>query len=112
MPVGGGGGGGGGWMNGGGVGRGSSSHNAHGYMGVRVCFCGLCQGVFEKGPFAAGTLSVMVDLVMATRRGATTIIGGGDTGNASNRFFFHTGKRGGVAESRACVDRMHGLRVG
>jgi phosphoglycerate kinase len=47
------------------------------------------MGVFEKGPFAAGTLSVMVDCVLATRRGATTIIGGGDTGAASNRFYYN-----------------------
>jgi phosphoglycerate kinase len=47
-------------------------------------------GVFEMGPFAAGTLSAMNDLVVATRRGATTIIGGGDTGAASQKFFVGT----------------------
>ena len=47
------------------------------------------MGVFEKGSFAAGTLSVMVDCVLATRANAVTIIGGGDTGAASNRFHFH-----------------------
>jgi phosphoglycerate kinase len=47
------------------------------------------MGVFEKGPFAAGTLSVMCDCCIATKRGATVIIGGGDTGAASNSFYYH-----------------------
>jgi phosphoglycerate kinase len=37
-------------------------------------------GVYEMGPFGGGTLAAMQDMVLATKRGATTIIGGGDTG--------------------------------
>ena len=50
------------------------------------------MGVFEKPQFAAGTLSVLVDLVLATRRGATTIIGGGDSGAAAEHFYFQDKK--------------------
>lgn len=44
-------------------------------------------GVYEMGPFGGGTISAMWDIVKATQRGATTIIGGGDTGAASKHFF-------------------------
>jgi hypothetical protein len=47
-------------------------------------------GVYEMTPFAGGTVSAMVDLVLATRRGATTIIGGGDTGAASAKIMYGT----------------------
>lgn len=43
-------------------------------------------GVFEFPAFAKGTEQAMFDMVAATKRGATTIIGGGDTGSASNKF--------------------------
>ncbi len=45
-------------------------------------------GVYEMAPFAGGTISAMADLVVATRLGATTIIGGGDTGAASAKFMY------------------------
>lgn len=45
-------------------------------------------GVYEMAPFAGGTVSAMADLVVATRHGATTIIGGGDTGAASAKFMY------------------------
>ncbi len=45
------------------------------------------MGASEKGPFAAGTLSVLIDCVHATKRGACVIIGGGDTG--SDRYIFY-----------------------
>lgn len=44
------------------------------------------MGVFEFPAFAAGTEQGMNDMVLATRRGAVTIIGGGDTGAASMKF--------------------------
>ena len=44
-------------------------------------------GVCELGAFSGGTLHVMTSLVRATRRGATTVLGGGDTGAAARRFF-------------------------
>lgn len=40
-------------------------------------------GVYEMGPFGGGTISAFWDLVDATKNGAITIIGGGDTGSAS-----------------------------
>ena len=44
-------------------------------------------GVYEMGPFGGGTISAFWDLVTATKAGAVTIIGGGDTGSASKFFF-------------------------
>lgn len=44
------------------------------------------MGVFEFPAFAKGTEQGMVDMVLATKRGCTTIIGGGDTGAASMKF--------------------------
>ena len=40
------------------------------------------MGVFETPPFDRGTLSVAQALARATRNGATTIIGGGDSAAA------------------------------
>jgi len=42
-------------------------------------------GVFEFEKFAHGTNHAMRDLVAATKRGATTVIGGGDTGHAARK---------------------------
>ena len=39
-------------------------------------------GVFEMSSFAAGTKSIMDEVVAVTTKGATTIIGGGDTATA------------------------------
>jgi len=40
------------------------------------------MGMFEKEPFSQGTRAIAQSLAEATRRGATTIVGGGDTGAA------------------------------
>lgn len=40
------------------------------------------MGVFETPPFDAGTRAVAKAMAMATKRGATTIVGGGDTAAA------------------------------
>jgi phosphoglycerate kinase len=40
------------------------------------------MGVFEKSPFDAGTLAVARAMADATDRGATTIVGGGDSAAA------------------------------
>ncbi|MEK6644700.1 MAG: phosphoglycerate kinase, partial [Planctomycetota bacterium] len=40
------------------------------------------MGVFETPPFDAGTVAVAIALAEATRNGATTIIGGGDSAAA------------------------------
>ena len=44
------------------------------------------MGVFEFPAFAAGTKGVMDAVVEATSRGATTIIGGGDTATAAAQY--------------------------
>ena len=43
-------------------------------------------GVFELESFSKGTRAAMDDLVAATRRGAVTIIGGGDTATAAAKW--------------------------
>ena len=43
-------------------------------------------GVFELEPFSRGTRQVVDALVTATKRGATTIVGGGDSGAAVAKF--------------------------
>jgi len=43
-------------------------------------------GVFEFPAFSDGTREAMLDMVKATQRGATTVIGGGDTGAAAGKF--------------------------
>lgn len=45
-------------------------------------------GVFEMGAFAAGTLSAMVHMCHASHTGTVTVIGGGDTGAASAKFYY------------------------
>ncbi len=44
------------------------------------------MGVFEKTPFQAGTRAVAEALAVATSKGATTIIGGGDSAAAIEQF--------------------------
>ncbi|MFO0964715.1 MAG: phosphoglycerate kinase [Gemmataceae bacterium] len=43
-------------------------------------------GVFEAAEFAAGTQEVLNAVVEATKRGAVTVIGGGDTATAAAKF--------------------------
>lgn len=43
-------------------------------------------GVFEADEFAQGTKAVMAALVAATKRGAVTVIGGGDTATAAAKW--------------------------
>jgi phosphoglycerate kinase len=46
-------------------------------------------GVFELGPFAGGTLSAMCHMADASKQnGCISVIGGGDTGAASQKFFY------------------------
>jgi phosphoglycerate kinase len=43
-------------------------------------------GVFESKPFAAGTQAMAQAIAAATARGATTVVGGGDTATAAKKF--------------------------
>ncbi len=44
------------------------------------------MGVFEWAPFSVGTQQIAEAMAVATDRGATTIVGGGDTAAAVNKF--------------------------
>merc|ERR1740139_753603 len=44
------------------------------------------MGVFEMGKFEAGTKSMMDSIVEATKAGAITVIGGGDTATACKKY--------------------------
>jgi phosphoglycerate kinase len=44
------------------------------------------MGVFEMDPFAKGTIAVANSLVQATKKGAFTLVGGGDSVAAINQF--------------------------
>lgn len=43
-------------------------------------------GVFEMDKFEAGTKNLMASVVEATKKGAVTIIGGGDTATAAAKY--------------------------
>jgi phosphoglycerate kinase len=44
------------------------------------------MGVFEMAPFEGGTKTLMDDVVAATKAGAITVIGGGDTATACKKY--------------------------
>ena len=44
-------------------------------------------GAFENPNFAEGTKSILKDIVEATKNGATSVIGGGDSVSAAKKFF-------------------------
>src|SRR5574344_2170440 len=44
-------------------------------------------GAFENPKFAEGTKAILADIVEATKNGATSVIGGGDSVSAAKKFF-------------------------
>lgn len=66
-----------------------------------IVFNGPC-GVFESANFANGTKSVMAAVAEATENGAVSVVGGGDTASACNKFGYahkmsHVSTGGGVS---------------
>lgn len=60
------------------------------------------MGVFEMGPFSVGTKEVAKSMVSATKAGATTVVGGGDSAAAVEQFgladgFSHVSTGGGAS---------------
>ncbi len=64
------------------IGPGSVARFAEVLDGARTVFWNGPMGVFELAPFAEGTRGVAGAIARATRRGATTVVGGGDSAAA------------------------------
>ena len=64
------------------IGPDSCSHYAHVIRGAKTVMWNGPMGVFEIAPFDAGTRSVAESIAAATKSGATTIVGGGDSAAA------------------------------
>jgi len=64
------------------IGPESARHFAEIIEGARTVVWNGPMGVFEKPPFDAGTRAIAQAMAQATKRGATTVVGGGDSAAA------------------------------
>jgi phosphoglycerate kinase len=64
------------------IGPESARHFAEIILGAKTVVWNGPMGVFEKPPFDAGTRAVAMAMASATKHGATTIVGGGDSAAA------------------------------
>ena len=73
-------------------------------------------GVFELEPFASGTQAVAYALALETEKGAVTVLGGGDTGAACEKFGYsekmsHISTGGGAFLEFLAGKRLPGITV-
>jgi phosphoglycerate kinase len=85
------------------IGPETRSHYAQIVEGAKLVVWNGPMGVFELEPFAAGTMAVAQALANATAKGATTIIGGGDSALAI--------ERGGLADKVSHVSTGGGASL-
>ena len=84
---------------------------------ARTVFWNGPVGVFEMAPFAKGNLAVAQAVVAATRAGALTVIGGGDSASAVRQFGFsddqfgHISTGGGASLEYVEGKQLPGLTV-
>jgi phosphoglycerate kinase len=64
------------------IGPESARHFAEIIEGAKTVVWNGPMGVFEKPPFDAGTRAIAQAMAQATKRGATTVVGGGDSAAA------------------------------
>jgi phosphoglycerate kinase len=63
------------------IGPKSIEENSKVIMNSKTIFWNGPQGVFEMKPFAHGSLKMLDDVIKASEKGVTTVVGGGDTVN-------------------------------
>ena len=69
------------------------------------------MGVFEKAPFAAGTRAMAETVAKATARGATTVVGGGDTVAALAKFGLLDQVSHASTGGSACLEFLEGKEL-